>query len=41
MRYAALFRYCRQHNPGNWAAFLKSLANVPVPPQVRTPTVMM
>jgi len=41
MRYAALFRYCRQHNPGNWSAFLKSMATVRVVPQVRTPTVMM
>jgi hypothetical protein len=41
MRYAALFRYCRQRHPENWAAFLKSLASVRVVPQVRTPTVMM
>jgi hypothetical protein len=41
MRYAALFRYCRQRNPINWQGFLETVEELSVVPQVRTPTVMM
>ncbi len=38
MRYAALFRYVKRHNPKAWQDFLRSIRSVDVKPAVRTPT---
>lgn len=40
MRYAALFRYFKNHNPGSYNSFVDSFQNVNPNPRITTPTVI-
>jgi hypothetical protein len=40
MRYAAFFRYCKEHFPEAWEKFVRQIEGVKVSPSVVTPTVV-